>query len=55
MWCISLALDTWNLSRRCQATQDVQDAGGPTQDVQEAGDAKNSTQDSQDAGEADSM
>ena len=27
MWCIGLAPDAWNLSGRCQATQDAQDAG----------------------------
>jgi len=53
MWCIGLAPDAWNLSGRCQATQDAQgaeDTGEATQDAQEAGDA---TQDTQDAGGAD--
>jgi len=27
MGCIGLAPDAWNLSGRCQATQDAQDAG----------------------------
>ena len=27
MWCIGLAPDAWNLSGRCQATQDAQDTG----------------------------
>jgi len=27
MLCIGLAPDAWNLSGRCQATQDAQDAG----------------------------
>jgi len=39
MWCIGLAPDAWNLSRRCQATQDAQDAGDATQDAQDTGDA----------------
>jgi len=39
MWCIGLAPDAWNLSGRCQATQDEQDAGDATQDTQDAGDA----------------
>jgi len=54
MWCIGLAPDAWNLSGRCEATQDAQDAGDAedaTQDAQDAGDA---TQDAQDAGDADS-
>jgi len=39
MWCISLSPDGWNLSGRCQATHDVQDAqnaGDATQDAQNA-------------------
>jgi len=51
MWCIGLAPDAWNLSGRCQATQDAEDAGEAIQDAQDAGDA---TQDAQDAGDADS-
>jgi len=51
MWCIGLAPDAWNLSGRCQATQDAQDAGDATQEAQDAGGA---TQDAQDAGDADS-
>jgi len=44
-----LAPDAWNLSGRCQATKDAQEAGDATQDAQEAGDT---TQDAQDAGDA---
>ena len=54
MWCIGLAPDAWNLSWRCQATQDAQDAGDATQDAQDAGDAADATQDAQNAGDADS-
>jgi len=36
MWCIDLAPDAWNLSWRCQATHDAQDAGDTTQDTQDA-------------------
>jgi len=39
MSCISFAPDAWNLSGRCQVTQDAQDAGDATQDAQDAGDA----------------
>jgi len=50
MWCIGLAPDAWNLSGRCQETQDEQDAGEASQDAQDAGDT---TQDAEDAGAAD--
>jgi len=36
MWCIGLAPDAWNLSGRCQETQDAQDRGDATQDAQDA-------------------
>jgi len=39
MWCIGLALDSWNLSGRCQATQDAQDIGDASLDAQNAGGA----------------
>ena len=55
MSCISFAPDAWNLSGRCQVTQDAQDTEDPTQDAQGAGDAEDATQDAQDAGDADSM
>jgi len=54
MSCNSFAPDAWNLSGRCQVTQDAQDAGDTTQEAQDAGDAKDATQDTQDAGDADS-
>jgi len=52
MSCISFVPDAWNLSGRCQVTQDAQDAGDATQDAQGAGDAEDATQDAQDAGDA---
>jgi len=54
MSCISFAPDAWNLSGRCQVTQDARDAGDTTEEVQDAGDAGDATQDAQAAGEADS-
>jgi len=54
MSCISFAPDAWNLSGRCQVTQDAQDAGDTTQEAQDAEDAKDTTEDVQDAGNADS-
>jgi len=54
MSCISFAPDAWNLSGRCQGTQDAQDAGDTTQETQDARDAKDTTQDLQDAGDTDS-
>ena len=49
MWCIGLAPDAWNLSGRCQATQDAQDAGDAEDATQDAHDGGDATQDAQDA------
>ena len=54
MWCIGLAPDAWNLSGRCQATQDAQGAGDAEDATQDAQDAGDTTQDAENAGDADS-
>ena len=54
MLCISFAPDAWNLSWRCQVTQDAQDAGDTTKEAQDARDTTDATQEVQDAGDADS-
>jgi len=55
MSCISFTPDAWNLSGRCQVTQDAQDGGDTTHEAQDAGDRTDATQDVQDAGDPDSM
>ena len=47
-----MATDAWNLSGRCQATQDAQGAGDAEDTTQDTRDARDATQDARDAGDA---